>query len=318
MEKELLNFFKDKKICVVGDTIIDVSYRCESLGLALETPTLKARLKNYRTIPGGALGVVSNLQKLCKSITFLTLKAPGEYMDMFKSCSKNVQIKAFYDASKINNVKRRYWVTRGEQEYKYFQLNTDCKKPISEEVEGMILAEIPDMLVGFDCVIISDYRNGFLTPKIIKHIISACNLNGTNVLINSQLSSNDIEHFQNFKDCSLLVVNESECNVLKKYLNCSNIKEVSKSLNCDICVTLGSKGSLLCVDGEEFNSPGVSTNVVDSCGAGDSFLASLALCDYENSPQESLNISNNWAALYVSTPKNHLPNLFDLKKKFNV
>ena len=64
MEKEVINSFVDKKVCIIGDTIIDVEYNCEAVGLSLETPTLKSKLINEVSIPGGAFGVYSNLNSL--------------------------------------------------------------------------------------------------------------------------------------------------------------------------------------------------------------------------------------------------------------
>ena len=83
MEKEIVNSFANKKICVIGDTIIDVEYDCEAVGLSLETPTLKSKLINEESIPGGAFGVYSNLNLLNESSSFVSLSCGPESNSIF-------------------------------------------------------------------------------------------------------------------------------------------------------------------------------------------------------------------------------------------
>ena len=55
-----------------------------------------------------------------------------------------------------------------------------------------------------------------------------------------------------------------------------HVKFISEKTNTGIiCVTMGSKGASLYHTGEWFNSNGFKVNVVDTVGAGDSFLATL-------------------------------------------
>ncbi len=55
-----------------------------------------------------------------------------------------------------------------------------------------------------------------------------------------------------------------------------HVKFISEKTNTDIiCVTMGSKGAILYHTGEWFNCNGFKVNVVDTVGAGDSFLATL-------------------------------------------
>ena len=55
-----------------------------------------------------------------------------------------------------------------------------------------------------------------------------------------------------------------------------HVKFISEKTNTDIiCVTMGSKGAILYHTGKWFNSNGFKVNVIDTVGAGDSFLAIL-------------------------------------------
>jgi fructokinase len=59
-----------------------------------------------------------------------------------------------------------------------------------------------------------------------------------------------------------------------------------------LCVTKGSHGALLSIDGQKFYNSGYLVNVVDTVGAGDSFLGSLLyqLCS-DNNPQYAIDFA---------------------------
>ena len=93
----------------------------------------------------------------------------------------------------------------------------------------------------------------------------------------------------------------------------SNIFE-EKFPNSSICVKLGSKGSLFFQNQKIIKSSALKNiSVVDTCGAGDAFLAALCISDFDNIT-ESLCVANYWAGLSTIINGTNPPNLLDLKK----
>ena len=64
----------------------------------------------------------------------------------------------------------------------------------------------------------------------------------------------------------------------------------------NVVVTLGKKGSAALWGDEYIRIPVVKVKAVDPCGAGDAYLAALALADTSR-PREALALANRWAAL---------------------
>ncbi len=77
-----------------------------------------------------------------------------------------------------------------------------------------------------------------------------------------------------FNDQELLFVADSMNSPFRSIKE--HVKFISEKTNTDIiCVTMGSKGAILYHTGKWVNSNGFKVNVVDTVGAGDSFLATL-------------------------------------------
>lgn len=105
---------------------------------------------------------------------------------------------------------------------------------------------------GVDCVIISDYEKGTVSYDMIDGVLE--DFKGP-VFIDTK--KQDLAKFSR-KNC-WVKINEAEFNA-------------RRSISENLIVTLGAKGALY--EGELFPAPKV--DVVDVCGAGDTFIASLA------------------------------------------
>jgi fructokinase len=85
------------------------------------------------------------------------------------------------------------------------------------------------------------------------------------------------------KDAGLVKINEEECGVLAAWFGGAATPEALWSTLAArfrigaLCVTLGAAGSCLCWQGRWHQQPAVPTQVADTVGAGDSFLAMLVL-----------------------------------------
>ncbi len=82
-----------------------------------------------------------------------------------------------------------------------------------------------------------------------------------------------------------------------------NIEFISKQTNTNtICVTLGSHGAVLYIEGVYFHNCGYLVNVIDTVGSGDSFLATLIYKLFSNaSPKEAIDCACAVGALVASS-----------------
>ena len=134
---------------------------------------------------------------------------------------------------------------------------------------------------NWDALIISDYDKGYLNRENLSHVLANINCP---VFVDSK--KRDLSIFEN----CILKINE------KEYAEAVNLPK-----NCEIIVTLGSKGSKFIKDKKQVYYSARSVDVFDVSGAGDVFIASL-VCRYLETKNidTSIKTANNCASLSVT------------------
>jgi sugar/nucleoside kinase (ribokinase family) len=79
----------------------------------------------------------------------------------------------------------------------------------------------------------------------------------------------------------------------------------------DIVIKLGEHGALALVGGRVWPSDAAKVSVVDTCGAGDAFLAALSLAGLAR-PDLALTVANRWAGLSTTVHGTVPPKKSDL------
>ncbi|MCC4212935.1 carbohydrate kinase family protein [Leeuwenhoekiella parthenopeia] len=107
-----------------------------------------------------------------------------------------------------------------------------------------------------------------------------------------------MEHLVQFmKQAQMVKMNDEELEILAEHFGIKSgaiedqLAQLSKETNTSlICVTLGKAGAVLYKDGKLYSHPGYPTTVVDTVGAGDSFLGGLLyqLFKEESEPEYAL------------------------------
>ena len=147
-----------------------------------------------------------------------------------------------------------------------------------------------------------------VSKETLLHLIDACNISVFDVNLRPPDYSLDLI-VDLMTKADIIKLNDEELDIVADYLDCSNksYNEKIKSLaedaktNC-ICVTNGSKGATLYINGEFYANKGYQVEVADTVGAGDSFLASLIykLIIQKTSPEDALDYACKIGALVAS------------------
>ena len=281
-----------KQVVVVGDSIIDHTVYGEMIGLSLETPTVKAEFINESHSFGGAANVVNNLLSLGQGVTFITSVSSTRHGDMIRNwCHPNLRVICL-ERNKENLVKSRYWLSRGDSCYKFMQINQGGPSRLSNTEYKKIISVIEKDKI--DLVALVDYRGGiFDDPEKVKTVIDICNERNIKVISSSQVSGNNSRH-EYFSNSSVICMNKKEAleNNPSFEVNKLEMHKLFLILNAEICVTLGNEGAAY-YNGKSLSvHPARPVNSIDTCGAGDSFLA--ALCS--TAETMDINFCNEWAA----------------------
>lgn len=152
----------------------------------------------------------------------------------------------------------------------------------------------PFPIQDYDAVIISDYNKGFLTYDHIKDII--------------KFSTGFV--FIDTKKTQLADISAPNVFVKINELEYKNAKSVPSNL----IVTLGDKGAMYKTNNVEVPVSIKSVDVVDVCGAGDTFLAALAVQYlYTKDIEKSIIFANYAAGLTVQHRGNYAPSYDEIR-----
>ncbi len=255
---------KNKRVLVVGDTIIDKDIFLDAVGLSLESPTLKTNFLHDTKSLGGAANVAKLIGLLGCKCTFMTALSDS---DLIQSLDQDFGVQTISCANGRDNIKCRYWVSRGGSTYKYLQINDCGNAGISHE----------DICVGeYDAILLCDYRCGFVTDSLVKNCMA---FEGTK-FVSSQMSDrgSNMNRYVGF-DCAIMNEKESSC--------------------CNVCfptavVTLAERGSrTVLADGTVTEHKGFPVRTENVIGAGDAFCAAY-VCT------ENGEFANRFASSYIS------------------
>ena len=305
MEKEMNN--ATKHVLVIGDAIIDESVFCKAAGLSLETPTMKGTFEKKEISYGGAANVVSNLLHLGCVVTYIFTKGVCEYSGIFKRWKHdNLNLVSFSHLGP-SAVKTRFWIGKGAKSYKHLQINRGEKYSLDESaldgIKDVIVSASPDLAV------LVDYKLGMLdNEEMVQGLISFCKQREIDVVSSSQISDGN-NHYHYFKGSDMICMNENEA--LKNGFNKDSaleeeLRKMSDKFMSNICVTFGHEGAaMICEDNQYFHHDGYVVDAVDTCGAGDAFLA--ALCSKYDS--KDLDFCNKWAAASTLNVGTKPPNM---------
>lgn len=283
---------KPKNIVVIGDTIIDHYVHAEAIGLSLETPTIKGKLLKEEYSFGGASNVVSNLLALGQKVTFITPVSNSKYGDLVRHWDHANLNVVCLDSEHEISVKSRFWLSRGDSSYKVMQLNQGEPIKVSEEQVNAISSVLTQDEI--DLVVLVDYNGGLFNNEAhVNSIIQTCVEQKIKVVSSSQVSGTEARH-RFFENSTIICMNRKEAleNNPTFEVNKKEMNKLFSLLNSEICVTLGKEGAAY-YDGCNLKTyKALNVDAVDTCGAGDSFLA--ALCSRLDTMD--IDFSNEWAA----------------------
>lgn len=252
-----------KKILIIGDTIIDQNYYLNSPDISLESPTIKANLNYFNEKFGGAALVATSLKKIdSKNEIFFLSSMSAKYK---KIIEQKYKIKVLNFFSGKDNLKKRFWISRGNESYNYLQ--------VRDLNDKLIKVNLNINYKEFDIIAFSDYQCGLITSNLVNKVLLK---KKKNTFSSFQISSNSSNVWRKFISTEYIICNENESKFIKKRKK-------------NICITLGANGSYF--NGKHYKTR--KCKAKNTIGAGDIFYASFIL-------KKNPSFSNLQAYKYIS------------------
>lgn len=274
--------WKNTKLIVLGDTIIDQYASCEPLGISAEAPVLVVKELQAKNFLGGAAIVASHIKTLGCKCKFISVVGNDKEADFLKEELNKMKMEfgLVVDKDRPTTFKKRYIV----ENQKIFRVSKLNDYDLKEEIEEKVLKELEKSAKSAQGIVISDFVYGLITPKILNFVKELSRQYNLMLFADIQCSS-QTGFITKFIDFSLLCPNEKESRIAMNDKN-GELEFLSKKIfettNCQsLIMKLGAKGFITFKKNKD-NSylsqafPALSVNPVDVAGAGDALLSAMA------------------------------------------
>ncbi len=295
--------FRQKKILVLGDMILDRFVWGSVSRICPEAPVPVVEIRKESTHPGGAANVAANIRSLggvARPVGVVGEDAEGrELRNVFRSIGAPAQ-GLVVDRGRPTSVKTRI-IAHHQQ---VCRTDREDRSELSPGIRAKVIDAVKKSIYKADAIIISDYAKGIVSPSLLRKILPLARKLGKVVCIDPKIID-----FSIYTPATVITPNVSEiaqATGIHVSLTHNLFQAVKKILNLPgldyVLATRGEKGMALFGDGPKpIYIPTVAREVFDVTGAGDTVISTLALGLVSGlSILESAVLSNVAAGIVVS------------------
>ncbi len=274
----ILENFKNKKILVVGDIMLDKYIWGEVSRISPEAPVQVVNVKKETYAPGGASNVASNVSALGGKAFMLGLAGNDEAKEiLLKELNKRAVNTdgIFADRDKPTTQKVRI-VGRGQQ---LLRVDYEDREHMHRDIENFLIKFVEKKIKEIDAVVVSDYAKGVVTEKLIEFLAGAAKKSGKAVIVDPKPA-----HMALYSGVTLITPNNAEASEMAgiEEGNDEAVRAIGlkllKALNTNVLLTRGEKGmSLFEKNWGVTHIPAKAKEVYSLIGAGDTVVATIAL-----------------------------------------
>ena len=279
---DILGKFKNIKVVIIGDAIIDEYHFVAPKGRATKDPILSTEYVNQEAYAGGILAIANHVSNFVDDVLCVTFLGDREDKKDFitSAMNKNVRLKFFTKENSPTITKKRYLDSlRNEKLFKVEYINDT---PISGESEREFMQFLGQELPKYDLVIVGDFGHGIITENVIKVLEEKSRYLAVNAQCNS--SNLGFNYVTRYHLPSFVSIDSYELRyaVADKF---SEIPVLMKKLHYKagfkkFLVTMSKRGSGYFNQGAITFSPAFITRPRDTVGAGDAVFSITSLFAY--------------------------------------
>lgn len=311
------------RVVVLGDLILDEYLIGDATRLSREAPVPVLEFRERRLIPGGAANPAVNIAALGADAVQIGVTGDDPAAAHLRDALTVRGVDAAHlvtDGARPTTVKMRVMANMGLRfPQQVARLDTLSREPISPATEAALLEGVRAALPGAGAVLLSDYRNGMLTPGLVDAVRGMAQATG--VLLTADAQGN----FAQYRGFALVKCNAGEAAAyLGRDLHTDDdFAAAARDLCRDLAltggmvITRGSAGATLALAGGDVHqcpAPSIS-DVYDTVGAGDTAIAVTTLALSAGIPYpEAVTLANTASGLVVRKVGNYAPTLDELRR----
>lgn len=299
------------RILVAGDIMLDIYCEGEINRISPEAPIPVFRYKSERYRPGGAANVAANLVAAGQDVSVLSVVGDDENGDRLLNMlsSMGADTDMVIKTGRVTTSKTRFIAGNGSQ-----VMRTDIEETgdIPDDTVTAAFDLLNERIDEYAIIILSDYRKGLLTERLVKGIIRLAADKG--IRVTADIKDN---RDGRFNGCYLVKPNKKELSELtgRELKTGKDVEDAAAELlgstGCDyVLVTLGAEGMMLVGKDTMTPFPACAREVFDVTGAGDTAIAYLAACLADDiDVKEAVRIANIASGIEVGKAGTYQPTL---------
>ena len=280
---QIFEEFSKKKVLIIGDSMVD-SYlwgKVDRISPEAPIPVVSVIKKESRL--GGAANVAKNIKSLGAIPILCSVSGKDDTAILFKHLltSENISSEGIIaDESRSTTVKTR---VIGHNQH-IVRVDEENTHDISAQVENELINKIKTFIEKdkIDAIIFQDYDKGCITKKIIEETVIFAKKHNIPTLVDPKY-----KNFFNYKGVTLFKPNYKEFTAglkvdIKKTdfekMSVHSEKFMSDNNIESILLTLSEKGLIILNNKSYIHFPAMEIDIADVSGAGDTVIATAALC----------------------------------------
>lgn len=306
--KDLIENYRDQKILLVGDIMLDRFVYGGVSRISPEGPIPIIGANREEKMLGGAGNVYANLKAMGTDVRLYSVvgddNAAREIKDIIATMGEN-KASLIVDSSRPTIEKTRY-ISQNQQ---LLRVDYERLDPLSDFVQRDILSQIEEIIGDMAVIILSDYGKGVLTKWLTHKLIRLGKKNKIPVIVDPK-----VQDFSFYKGATIVTPNKKELSEATQGLPVKTDQDIETTAHAlikqsgieTVFATRSEDGmSVISKKGDAIHLPTQAQEVYDVSGAGDSVVAAIAAsiaagANYEQAAKLA-NIAGGLAVAKVGT-----------------
>lgn len=275
---KILENFKDKKVLVIGDIMLDKYIWGDVSRISPEAPVQVVNVLKETFEAGGAANVASNVAALNGEAFMVGVTGNDEARKILLEAlhEKSINTDGIHSDNDKPTIQKVRIIGKSQQ---LLRVDYEKKEHVHTEIEASIIKFLEKIIGTVDAVIISDYAKGVITQKICKRIVEISKSEKKKIVVDPKP-----KHKEFYANVDLITPNNSEASEMTEIEDGSDEtifemgNKLLKYLNTNVLITRGEKGmSLFEKSSRVTHIPAKAREVYSLIGAGDTVVATAAL-----------------------------------------
>jgi rfaE bifunctional protein nucleotidyltransferase chain/domain len=281
---DALESFRDLKILVIGDTILDRYSYVKVQGLTSKNRIISGRFLNEETQSGGALAVVRHLKEFSRHVRYVSLVGTEPWVNSHLAAHLAPAEDRLIRAEGFTTIIKQRFVephAEGKEMSKLFAVNFIDKGPPGREVQERVQARIREEIAWADAVFVLDFGHGLMQEPIRRLVQETAPFLALNCQTNSNNHGFNIISRQ-YQRADALTLDEQELMLSsgrREMDHQAELEGLRRHLRAHYAwLTRGAVQTIGLLDTQPpCLCPPLENEVVDTVGAGDAFFSVAAL-----------------------------------------